>query len=67
MDPADGWPRVSQLTGMAFQVCLIFMSSQGMTSVATSVRDTAAKKKRTKSHKCGMSIRGQSGVCGLEG
>ena len=54
VESADGWPRVSQLAGMSCQVCLIFMSCQGMTGVARLVRGTAATKKSTKSQEYGM-------------
>ena len=48
VEPADGWPRVSQLTGMSCRVYMIFMSSQGTTGVATSVMGTAARKASTR-------------------
>ena len=55
VEPADGWPRVSQLTGMSCQLCLIFMSPQGTTGAAKLMRGTAVKRKITKSKKYCMS------------
>ena len=66
VDPADGWPRVSQLTGMSCQVSLISMSLQGTTGVTRLLRGIAARKQSTMSQKCSMSPRGQPGMCGLE-
>ena len=66
VEPADGWPRVSQLTGTECQVCLIFKSFQGTTTVAKSVSGTVAKKKSTKNQKCDMSTGGQRGMWKLE-
>ena len=66
VEPADGWPRVSQLTGMSCQVCIIFMSPQGMTGAATSVRGTAEEEEH-KEPEVWHEDRRSAGMCGLEG
>jgi hypothetical protein len=49
--PAGGWPRLSQLTGTAFQVCLTCMSSQGTRGVVKSARSMAVRKKSAESQR----------------
>lgn len=45
--PAGGWPRHSQLTGTAAQVCMTRMSPQCSSGVAKSARSTAVRKEST--------------------
>ena len=55
MAPAVALPRLSQLAGMAFQVCLINTSSQCAAAVAKSASSTAIRKESIESQGYHMS------------
>ena len=66
VEPADGWPRVSQLTGISCQVCLIFISPQGTTGVATSVRGAATRIEEHNEPEVRHEFRRSAGMCKFE-